>query len=115
MDLDDLEGLFPLPVQTISYRIVQEALTNIGKHANCSLVTICSKKDVGQVHFTVQDNGAGFDVKELASRGAGRGLGLVAMEVRLKMMGGSFEIQSREQEGTRLSFTIPILPEEEKP
>jgi len=115
VDLPDLEGLFSLPVQTIIYRIIQEALTNIGKHANCSVVTITSKKQNDQVLFTVQDNGAGFDFQELGSRRAGRGLGLVAMEERLNMIGGSFSIQSRKQEGTRLSFTIPTLPEGEKP
>jgi PAS domain S-box-containing protein len=45
VDLADLEGLFPLPVQTIIYRILQEALTNIGKHAHPTVVTISSKKD----------------------------------------------------------------------
>jgi signal transduction histidine kinase len=115
VDLADLEGLFSLPVQTIIYRIMQEALTNIGKHANCTEVTIRSQTENGQVHFVVQDNGAGFNAQALGSRDSGLGLGLVAMEERLNMLGGSFEIHSREQEGTRLSFIIPILPAGEKP
>jgi PAS domain S-box-containing protein len=111
VDLVDLEGLFSLPVQTIIYRIMQEALTNIGKHAHPDAVTIAATKEPDQVHFVVQDNGTGFNVKEILSRCVGRGLGLAAMEERLSMVGGSLEIQSREQEGTRLSFTIPVLPE----
>ena len=68
------------------------------------------------MHFVVQDNGTGFDAaQEIGSRSSGRGVGLVAMEERLNMVGGSFEIQSREQEGTRLSFTIPTLPEGDRP
>jgi signal transduction histidine kinase len=114
VELTNLEGLFSQPVQTIIYRLVQEALTNIGKHAHPTQVIISAQKEPGQVHFVVQDNGAGFDVQKLTSRGTGRGVGLVAMEERLKMLGGSFEIQSREQEGTRLSFTIPNLAKEEK-
>jgi signal transduction histidine kinase len=51
----------------------------------------------------------------LGGHGAGSGVGLAAMEERLNMVGGSFVIQSREQEGTRLSFTIPIIPEGERP
>ena len=114
VDLVDLEGLFSLPVQTIIYRIFQEALTNIGKHAHPTLVSIAAKKEHNQVHFVVQDNGQGFDAaQEFGSRSSGRGVGLVAMEERLKMIGGSFEIQSREQEGTRLSFSIPTLAEGE--
>jgi PAS domain S-box-containing protein len=116
VDLANMEGLFSLPVQTTIYRILQEALTNIGKHANPNTVTISSTKENHQVRFTVQDDGAGFDVaRELGSRNSGRGVGLVAMEERLNMVGGTFEIQSRVQEGTRLSFTIPAIPEGERP
>jgi two-component system sensor histidine kinase UhpB len=114
VDLVDLEGLFSLPAQTIIYRTFQEALTNIGKHAHPTFVTISSQKEYDQVRFMVEDNGNGFNVEVLRSRGTGRGLGLVAMEERLKLVEGSFQIQSREQEGTRLSFTIPTLPAEEK-
>ena len=116
VDLEDLEGLFSLPVQTIIYRIMQEALTNIGKHANPTLVSITAKKEHSQVHFVVQDNGQGFNAAhEIGSRSSGRGVGLVAMEERLNMVGGSFDIQSREQEGTRLKFTIPTSPEGDRP
>ncbi len=114
VDLGDLEGVFSLPVQTIIYRLIQEALTNIGKHANCTVVTISSRKEHDRVRLTVQDNGVGFNLDSLNSR-AGRGVGLVAMEERLNMIGGSFAIESREQQGTTLSFTIPTLPEGEKP
>jgi PAS domain S-box-containing protein len=115
VDLADMEGLFSLPVQTTIYRILQEALTNIGKHANPSTVNISSTKENHQVRFIVGDDGAGFDVAQLSSRSSGRGVGLVAMEERLNMVGGTFEIQSRVNEGTRLSFTIPAIPEGERP
>ena len=116
VDLEDLEGLFSLPVQTIIYRIMQEALTNIGKHANPTLVSITAKKEHSQVHFVVQDNGQGFNAAhEIGSRSSGRGVGLVAMEERLNMVGGAFDIQSCEQEGTRLKFTIPTSPEGDRP
>jgi PAS domain S-box-containing protein len=113
--LTNLEGLFPLPVQTIIYRIVQEALTNIGKHAHPAVVTISSKREQDRVQFVVQDNGAGFDPKELDAGGRSRRMGLVAMEERLHMVGGSFRIQSRKQRGTRLSFSIPVPPPIKKP
>jgi signal transduction histidine kinase len=116
VDLAELEGLFSLPVQTTIYRIVQEALTNIGKHADPTAVTISCTIDGHQVNFIIQDNGQGFDMAQvLGSSQAGRGVGLVAMEERLNMVRGSFDIQSRENEGTRISFTIPTLPAGEKP
>ena len=114
VDLPELDRLFSLPVQTIIYRIVQEALTNIGKHAQAQQVSITAAKKGAKVHFAIQDNGQGFDVARVI-RMPGRGVGLAAMEERLNMVGGTFEIHSREQEGTRLRFTIPTLPEREKP
>jgi PAS domain S-box-containing protein len=116
VDLPDLDQLFSLPVQTVIYRTVQEALTNIGKHAEPEHITVGAVKEGSQVHFAIQDDGRGFDVGQvLGGHGAGRGMGLAAMKERLNMVGGSFAIQSQEQEGTRLTFTIPILPEGERP
>ncbi|MFZ2088859.1 MAG: GAF domain-containing sensor histidine kinase, partial [Desulfobaccales bacterium] len=115
VNLADLEGLFSLPVQTTIYRIVQEALTNIGKHANPSRVAITAVKTNQQVHFTIEDDGQGFDMAQVfGARGSHRGMGLVAMEERVHMVGGAFNIQSREQDGTRINFTIPTIPEGEK-
>jgi signal transduction histidine kinase len=116
VDLPDLDGLFSQPVQTIIYRLIQEALTNIGKHANPEHVTVAAVQEGSQVHFAIQDDGRGFNMAQvLGGHVAGRGIGLAAMEERLNIVGGSFAIHSREQEGTRLSFTIPILPEGERP
>jgi signal transduction histidine kinase len=115
VDLPDLDRLFSPPVQTIIYRIVQEALTNIGKHANSSYVTVAAKRAEHQVNFTVHDNGKGFNVQEVVDlRSSAQGLGLVAMEERLNIVGGSFTVWSREGEGTKLSFAVPTLPEEER-
>ncbi|MDD3580697.1 MAG: PAS domain S-box protein [Desulfobacca sp.] len=116
VDLPNLDRFFPLPVQTTIYRVFQEALTNIGKHAQAAQVQISAKKDDHHIVFTIQDDGRGFSREEvLHARRAVQGLGLVAMEERLKMVGSTLKIWSREQEGVRISFTIPILPEGERP
>ncbi len=107
-DLVQLKGRFSLPVQTVIYRACQEALTNIGKHAHPSRVTVSTTLKQDRVEFSFDDNGRGFDLQEPISGGPGRGMGLAAMEERLKMVGGTLTIQSRKQEGTRLSFTIPV-------
>jgi len=111
VDLPDLNGLFSLPVQTIIYRIIQEALTNIGKHANPEHVTVFALREDSRVHFRIQDDGAGFDVALLESTS---GVGLAAMEERLNMIGGSFTVSSKKEEGTEISFSIPTLPEDER-
>ena len=110
-DLLELKGLFSLPVQTVIYRACQEALTNIGKHAHPTRVTVSNTLEGDRVEFSFQDDGRGFDVQARHSGDPDRGMGLAAMEERLRMVGGTLTIQSREQEGTRLSFTIPVSPE----
>jgi PAS domain S-box-containing protein len=116
VDLPNLEGLFAPPVQTIIFRIVQEALTNIGKHANADNVLIAAAREDHQVSFVVQDNGKGFLVAEtLAASKPTRGIGLIAIEERLKMIGGSLEIWSQEESGTRITFTVPTVSEARLP
>ena len=105
-DLDSLDNLFELPVQTAIYRMVQEALTNIGKHAKAKQVTVRAKQDKQGVSFAIEDDGQGFKVP--AVQKAKKTLGLLAMEERINILGGAFEISSRRRGGTRISFGIPL-------
>jgi PAS domain S-box-containing protein len=110
--MENVDQLFDPPVQVNIYRIFQEALTNIGKHAGATRITAAIKKHPGQVEFTVRDNGRGFAVSEaLARSGVETGLGLAAMQERLRMMGGSLKIWSREGAGSKITFTVPLKGE----
>ena len=104
--LANLDGLFALSTQTAIYRIVQEALTNIGKHAKPKNVFLGIKREIREVSFTIKDDGIGFDRHQVA--GAKKTLGLLAMEERVKILGGTFELWSQANRGTKISFTIPI-------
>ncbi len=107
--LDNLDREFPPPTQTVIYRIVQEILTNIGKHAKPSRVSVRVKRNPTAALFTVEDNGCGFDTSQIHSLDdPNRGLGLAAMEERVRMQGGTLEIISRENQGTRIAFTLPL-------
>jgi PAS domain S-box-containing protein len=107
--LDNLDREFPLPTQTVIYRIVQEILTNIGKHAKPSRVSVRVKRNPTAALFTVEDNGCGFDTSRIHSLDdPNRGLGLAAMDERVRMQGGTLEIISRENQGTRIAFTLPL-------
>ena len=107
--VEDLKGLFPRKTQIGIYRIFQESLTNIGKYAQASRLTIAIKREDGQVAFMVADNGKGFNPDEvLGGDPSRRGLGLMAMQERARMMGGSLEIKSEEGKGTRITFRIPM-------
>ena len=107
--LDNLDREFPPLTQTAIYRIVQEILTNIGKHANPSRVSVKVKRNPTAALFTVEDNGCGFDTSQIHSLDdPNQGLGLAAMEERVRMQGGTLEIISRENQGTRIAFTLPL-------
>ncbi len=109
LNMDDLRNLFSQKVEIIIYRIVQECLTNIGKHAQASNVDISIKKKAGRVDFKIQDNGKGFDLPQAMARDtSGKCLGLAAMEERVRMLAGSLDIWSREGQGTKIFFTVPI-------
>ena len=104
--LDNLDGLFALSTQTAIYRIVQEALTNIGKHAKPKNVFLRIKREKQEVSFTIEDDGIGFDRHKVVNEK--RTLGLLTMEERVKILGGTFELWSQENRGAKISFIIPI-------
>ncbi|MFA5111209.1 MAG: PAS domain S-box protein [Desulfobaccales bacterium] len=109
LDLDDLEGLLSRDEQVNIYRIFQESLTNIVKHARASRVNIAIKREAGGVSVRVEDNGVGFDLAAVLARdAAGQGLGLAALEERVRMMGSKLTIDSRKNRGTTLAFIVPV-------
>ncbi|MGB8990581.1 MAG: histidine kinase [Desulfobaccales bacterium] len=108
-DIDEVDRLFALKAQVNLYRVFQESLTNIGKYAGATRVTVAIKRYTDRVEFLVADNGKGFDVlRVLAGDAASRGLGLAAMQERVRMLGGSLTIWSQEGAGTRISFAISL-------
>jgi PAS domain S-box-containing protein len=110
VEMEDVAGLIPKEAEINIYRIFQESLTNIGKHAHPECITAAVRIEPGGVVFTVADNGAGFNVKDILARGSQeRGLGLAAMDERVRMLGGSFHISSQKGAGTRITFTIPTM------
>jgi two-component system, NarL family, sensor kinase len=94
----------PLRVEAELYRIAQEALTNVRKHARASEVEITLARRPGRVTLTLSDNGRGFDVR---ARPAGHH-GIVGMRERAHLLGGRLRISSRRDHGTRLSVWAPV-------
>lgn len=107
-DLDDLGALLPVELQLHLYRLVQEGLSNVLKHARASTVTLELKREGDQLRLQLGDDGVGFDPALVAERRAG--LGLTGLEERVKLMGGQFQISSSPGAGTRLQVTIPLPP-----
>lgn len=109
VDMIDVDSLIPRSSHTIIYRIVQEALTNIGKHSRAGNVRVTIGRNDSSVSFVIEDDGTGFDVEETLAQGPDdRGLGLVTMKGRARMLGGKVDIRSEKDSGTRISVSLPI-------
>ena len=108
-EVQDLDGLFPLESQIIIYRILQECLHNITKHAGACKVSVALRQEGGAVTLSIEDDGVGFDVTQISRRDAsGRGLGLAALYERSRMLGGSCQVWSRQEAGTKIVCHIPV-------
>jgi len=94
----------PLEVETVAYRIVQEGLTNIAKHARAKSCRVSIIRLARSLMVVVGDDGAGFDQKLQPARG---GLGLVSMRERVLQVGGSFVVESAPGRGTRIVVELP--------
>ena len=109
VDAPDINPLFPRDAQIMIYRVFQEALTNVGKHAGAKNVSVVIKSQEDRVSFVIEDDGKGFDpTKALTKHALDRGLGLSTMDERIRMLKGSLDLWSQQGGGTRISFTIPI-------
>jgi signal transduction histidine kinase len=109
LDIEKIDNLFLRESQIIIYRIFQEAITNIDKHAHADHLSIVVMKKKKNVFFQVVDDGKGFDRKQINTRGSDViGLGLTAMDERAKMLGGTLRIFSRKKKGTRITLNVPI-------
>lgn len=100
------EQTLPLPsnMELNAYRIVQEALTNIKKHANAYIVRVLlSRDDDGNIRILIENDGKGFDQKKIHSS-EGDHLGLTIMKERAKHLGGNLKIESEPDEGTRVEL-----------
>ena len=104
IEIGDLE-ILP-PVDTAIFRIVQEAMSNIRKHAQTSRVQVVLHVQQNNLCLQVQDWGRGFDPRAFVDDMSH--LGLVSMQERAQMLGGSFQIESKKGQGTTVSVAIPL-------
>ena len=109
LDITEIDNLFSRDSQILIYRIFQEAITNIDRHAHADQLSIVITKKKGNIFFQIVDNGKGFDNKQMDNTSSDvMGLGLTAMDERAKMLGGTLNVFSRKQRGTRITLIVPI-------
>ncbi len=109
VDIAEIEPLISREAVINIYRIFQECLINIGRHAHASQITIEVKKQKDQVVFMIQDNGRGLDLAQRMGQSSLKpGLGLPSIQERVRILGGAINIWSKPGQGTKISFTLPI-------
>jgi PAS domain S-box-containing protein len=106
VDAEPIDRL-PLPVEEALYRIGQEALHNVVKHANADTATLRIWREGDRISLTVTDDGAGFDPADVP-RGH---LGLIGMRQRVDLVGGELRVESDAGQGTTIAASVPIEPE----
>lgn len=97
-------------IEVCLYRICQEALTNVAKHAHAKSCRVYLQRLPQTVLLTVEDDGNGFDVQASTAPPARRGIGLLGVEERVTGFGGTFRLESTPGKGTRLTVEVPALP-----
>lgn len=100
-------------METVLYRVVQEALTNIARHADAENCRVTIRRKDHVIQGIIEDDGRGFDPEQvMMSEERGRGLGLHGMKERIELVGGSLEFESRINEGSTIFLEVPLQSEE---
>ncbi len=104
----DAVVLLPPDIGLQTIRIVQEAMTNVRKHANASIVHVNLDIQPEMLSITLEDDGRGFDPTEIPEKACG-GVGLQIMRERAESVAGAFQVHSQPGQGTRVSLQVPLI------
>ena len=106
--VEGLEERLPQEVETVLYRIVQEALTNVARHAQARRVHICLTGGAAQVRAVIEDDGRGFALERADRETVAKGVGLTGMQERAALVDGTCGVSSLPGRGTRVTVLIPL-------
>jgi len=101
-------GRLPAAIETVVYRTVQEALSNVVRHANATHALVRLERSPEEIRCTIRDDGVGFAGSSRASGGAPRGIGLLGIRERVAHVGGSVNIHTEPGRGTEILVPIPL-------
>jgi PAS domain S-box-containing protein len=105
-NLPNQELELPDSINTCLFRILQESLTNVARHADAKFVTVTLEDDTVAIKLTIQDDGKGYDVERASGK---RTLGIIGMKERAAMIGGKYTIYGKPGEGTLVSIEVPSV------
>ena len=110
--VEGVRSRLPAEYEIVLFRIVQEALANIAKHARAAHALVKLEFYPAQIGVTVEDDGCGFEPKEVLHRQRPHaGWGLLGIQERALLLGGQFEFDSQPGQGTRIRVKVPLLTE----
>jgi signal transduction histidine kinase len=113
LSMGDHPDRLPRDIETVLFRITQEALTNIARHANASHAWIELYCQENIAVLTIRDNGSGFDPQAILNGNRKTGLGLIGIQERVNLTGGTLKIDSKAGSGTTLMVMVPLHSERE--
>jgi len=102
-----MDDRLPPEIEVCAYRIVQEALTNVGRHSGASSCTVSLVRRDDVLHLTIEDDGRGVSPTIVRTHDR-RGLGLIGMRERAQALSGTFVIENRSEGGTRVMVRLPV-------
>lgn len=109
LDTDGVPHRFPYDAAIVGFRVVQESLTNVVRHAGARHAAVSVRFDAAGLHIRVSDDGKGFDVAAaLESTAQGERAGLAGMRERIESMGGEMKIRAAAGHGTRIEARLPV-------
>jgi signal transduction histidine kinase len=111
LDVEPVDEYLTADGKLVVYRVVQEALNNVSRHADASAARVLLRKSGGHIVAEVEDEGRGFSPHRVQNDGGG--LGLLGMQERAAMVGGLVTVDSRPGEGTRVVIRVPVEIERE--
>ena len=103
LEASALTERLPVEVETAIYRIVQESLTNVVKHAQANSVSVVLTRGDGRIKAVIEDDGTGFEPEA-----SSEGIGLVGMRERIELLDGSLTVESSERSGTTVAVEVPV-------
>jgi signal transduction histidine kinase len=115
LDVSGNEQRLPAETEITLFRITQEGLTNVAKHARASLVTVTLAFNDAHLGLVIEDDGVGFDTRRALGAERRRSLGIIGMRERSHLIGGELNVESRPSQGTRLVITVPLGDQDSVP
>jgi len=107
-DITPIDGCLTTEGEISLYRIIQEGVNNIVRHARATRASVEAWPEDGYLHVIVRDDGCGFDAAATVGRSAAPGLGLMGIAERVRLLGGTHTMTSASGQGTMLTIQIPL-------